>query len=267
MRYINMNLENRTVLITGASGGIGASICKKLVDAGARLIAVGNETEKLQQLVRSLPGEHAWVSADLTAAEGVQAVADEVDRQGGIDILINNAGVARFGFLAQQSDGDLGAQIAVNLLAPMLLTRALLPALMKSGSPSIVNMGSTFGSIGYSGFTAYCASKFGLRGFTEALRRELADTPIRIFYLAPRATRTPINDEQVVAMNQALGNKMDEPEVVADHLLSMLQSQRNFSRYIGWPEKMYVFFNNMIPQMVDKAMRKQLPVIRRFARS
>ena len=261
-----MNLENRTILITGASGGIGAAISRKLVDAGARLIAVGNEPDKLEQLVQSLQGEHTWVSADLTTAEGVQAVADEVDRQGGIDILINNAGVARFGFLTQQSDGDLGAQIMVNLLAPMLLTRALLPALMKSDSPSIVNMGSTFGSIGYSGFTGYCASKFGLRGFTEALRRELADTPVHIFYLAPRATRTPINDEQVVAMNQALGNKMDEPEVVADHVLSMVQSQRNFSRYIGWPEKFYVFINNMRPKLVDRAMRKQLPVIRRFAR-
>ncbi|MGB5277064.1 MAG: SDR family oxidoreductase [Gammaproteobacteria bacterium] len=262
-----MKLENSTVLITGASGGIGETICNKLVDAGARLIAVGNEVEKLERLVQSLPGMHAWVSADLTTAEGIQAVADEVDRQGGVDILINNAGVARFGFLAQQSEGDLSAQITVNLLAPMLLTRALLPTLMKSSSPSIVNMGSTFGSIGYSGFTGYCASKFGLRGFTEALRRELADTPIRIFYIAPRATRTPINNEQVMAMNQALGNKMDEPEVVADHLLSMLLSRRTFTRYIGWPEKMYVFINNLIPQVVDKAMRKQLPVIRRFARS
>jgi short-subunit dehydrogenase len=261
-----MNLQNSTVLITGASGGIGETICKKLVDAGARLIAVGTDPWKLERLIETLPGEHAWVSADLTTAEGIQAVADEVDRQGGVDILINNAGVARFGFLMQQSDGDLSAQIAVNLLAPMLLTRTLLPVLMKSGSPAIVNMGSTFGSIGYSGFTGYCASKFGLRGFSEALRRELADTPIRIFYLAPRATRTPINDEQVVAMNQALGNKMDEPQVVADHLVGMLQSRRAFSRYIGWPEKMYVFFNNVIPQMVDKAMRKQLPVIRRFAR-
>ena len=262
-----MNLEKSTILVTGASGGIGEIICRRLVDAGARLIAVGNEPEKLEQLVQSLPGEHGCVAADLTTEAGIDAVTDEVERQGGIDILINNAGVARFGFLTQQSNGELSAQIMVNLLAPMLLTRALLPALMKSSSPSIVNMGSTFGSIGYSGFTGYCASKFGLRGFTEALRRELADTPIRIFYLAPRATRTPINNEQVVAMNQALGNKMDEPEVVADHLLSMLQSHRASSRYIGWPEKMYVFFNNMIPQMVDKAMRKQLPVIRRFARS
>lgn len=262
-----MNLENRTILVTGASGGIGETICRRLVDAGARLIAVGNEPEKLEHLVHSLPGQHVAVAGDLTTVEGIHAVVNEVDRLGGIDILINNAGVARFGFLTQQSDNDLNAQIAVNLLAPMMLTRAMLPALMKSSSPSIVNMGSTFGSIGYSGFTGYCASKFGLRGFTEALRRELADTPIRIFYLAPRATRTPINNERVVAMNQALGNKMDEPQVVAEHLLSMLQSRRAFSRYIGWPEKMYVFVNNVIPQMVDKAMRKQLPVIRRFARS
>lgn len=260
-----MNLKNKTVLITGASGGIGEFISRKLVDAGANLIAVGHQLEPLQTLVDSLAGDHSSVCADLMSAEGIQAVVNEVNRRGGVDILINNAGVAQFGMIEQQSVNALSAQINVNLLAPMLLTQALLPILKQSDSPAIVNMGSTFGSIGYSGFSAYCASKFGLRGFTEALRRELADTSIRLFYLAPRATKTPINNEQVVAMNQELGNKMDEPEVVAQHLLKLLQQDKARIRYIGWPEKLFVFINSILPQIVDRALFKQLPVIRRFA--
>ena len=221
-----MDLKNKTVLITGANGGIGENISRKLVDAGANLIAVGHQLEPLQKMVDSLPGKHACVCADLMSEEGIHSVVNEVKRQGGIDILINNAGVAQFGMLDQQSAGALSAQINVNLLAPILLTRALLPILENSTSSAIVNMGSTFGSIGYSGFSAYCASKFGLRGFTEALRRELADTSIRLFYLAPRATRTQINNEQVVAMNKELGNKMDEPDVVAQHLINLLQKEK-----------------------------------------
>ncbi len=260
-----MELKNKTILITGASGGIGETISRSLADAGARLIAVSREQDQLEALISSLPGDHTYVTADLTSAEGIQTVVDKANEQGGIDILINNAGVAQFGLLEQQSINALSAQINVNLLAPILLTQALLPLLKQSRSPAIVNMGSTFGSIGYSGFSAYCASKFGLRGFTEALRRELADTSVRLFYLAPRATRTPINNSQVVAMNKELGNKMDAPEIVAQHLIKLLQNGKNTSRYIGWPEKLFVIINSVLPQIVDKALFKQLPVIRRFA--
>jgi len=260
-----MDLQNKTVLITGASGGIGEFISRQLVDAGASLIAVGHQAEPLQAMLDSLTGQHSCVAADLTTTEGIQSVLDEVNKRGGVDILINNAGVAQFGMLEQQSVNALSAQINVNLLAPMLLIQALLPLLKQSKTPAIVNMGSTFGSIGYSGFTAYCASKFGLRGFTEALRRELADTSIRLFYLAPRATRTPINNDQVVAMNQELGNRMDEPEVVARHLIQLLQKDKARIRYIGWPEKLFVFINSILPQIVDRALFKQLSVIRRFA--
>lgn len=260
-----MQLKNKIIVLTGASGGIGEAISKKLADAGGSIIAVGRDKAKLNALISSLPGQHSYVVADLITTEGIQAIVDEVNNRGGVDVLINNAGITQFGLLEHQSSDVISAQLNANLLAPILLTQALLPALKKSDSPAIVNMGSTFGSIGYSGFSAYCASKFGLRGFTEALRRELADTAIRLFYLAPRATRTPINNAQVVAMNQELGNKMDEPEVVASHLMKLLQSSNILIRYIGWPEKLFVLINSVLPQVVDKALFKQLPVIRRFA--
>lgn len=261
-----MDLKDKTILITGAAGGIGRAISTSMAEAGAKLIAVGRKEEKLKALLASLSGTHTYVVADITKSEGVQAIVDEVHKQGGMDILINNAGITQFGLIEQQSVDNINAQVKVNLLAPMLLTQALLPTLKQSASPAIVNIGSTFGSIGYSGFSAYCASKFGLRGFTEALRRELADTSIRLFYLAPRATHTPINNSQVVAMNQELGNKMDESDVVAKQLMKILQDGSIMISYIGWPEKLFVIINSLLPQIVDKALFKQLPVIRRFAR-
>ncbi len=260
-----MNLQGKTVLITGASGGIGEKICQQLATAGAKIIALGREEDRLQALMCKLPGEHCYLAVDLLSEDGIQKTLDLVNQQGGLDVLINNAGVTQFGMLQQQSIAALSAQININLLAPILLTQALLPILKTGESAAIVNMGSTFGSIGYSGFTAYCASKFGLRGFSEALRRELADTNVRMIYLAPRATRTPINDQQVVSMNEELGNKMDAPEVVAQHLMQALENDRILLRYIGWPEKLFVVINSVLPKIVDRALLKQLPVIRRFA--
>lgn len=260
-----MNLQGKTVLITGASGGIGEKVCQQLASRGANIIALAREEDRLQALMTKLQGEHCYLAVDLLSEEGIQKTIELVNQKGGLDVLINNAGITQFGMLQQQPVTALSAQLNINLLAPMLLTRALLPFLKRSESAAIVNMGSTFGSIGYSGFSAYCASKFGLRGFSEALRRELADTNVRMIYLAPRATRTPINDEQVVSMNKELGNRMDEPEVVALHLMQALENDRILLRYIGWPEKLFVVINSVLPKIVDRALLKQLPVIRRFA--
>ncbi len=137
--------------------------------------------------------------------------------------MINNAGISQFALSAQQ---DYQQQLQINLLAPMQLCQLLLPQLQQQPEAVIVNVGSAFGSIGYPGFSGYCASKFGLRGFTEALKRELAASPVRVLYFAPRATDTSINSAAVVAMNQQLGTRMDSPEFVAAQLLAQLKTRK-----------------------------------------
>jgi short-subunit dehydrogenase len=111
---------------------------------------------------------------------------------------------------------------------------------------------------------AYCASKFALRGFTEALRRELAGSRVRVQYLAPRATLTPLNSAAQVALNAELGVASDAPEVVARALLDLLDGTRG-ERHLGWPERLFVRINRMLPSLVDSSLLKQLPVIRRHA--
>ena len=105
-----------------------------------------------------------------------------------------------------------------------------------------------------------------MRGFSEALRRELADTEMKVLYIAPRATRTSMNSAQVVAMNDALNVAMDDPLQVADQVAQAIIRERE-ELYLGWPEKLFVRLNSLLPRVVDQALRKQLPIIQRFARN
>ena len=139
----------------------------------------------------------------------------------------------------------------------------MLPALKQRPEAAIVNVGSTFGSIGYPGFAAYCASKFGVRGYSEALRRELADTKVSVFYVAPRATKTSMNEQAVTEMNKALGVAMDEPEWVADQLVQAIENGR-LKLFLGWPEKLFVIINGVFSNIVDKALIKQLPTVQHY---
>ncbi|WP_430458521.1 SDR family oxidoreductase [Rheinheimera sp.] len=260
-----MELHGKTVLLTGASGGIGQAIALQLAAAGARLVLVARNTARLAtlqaELVAKHPADHQIFSADLTNAQERQDLLAFVRDLQGIDLLINNAGISQFGLVAQQ---DYATQLSTNLLMPMLLTQTLLPELQRKSAAMIVNVGSAFGSIGYPGFTGYSASKFGLRGFTEALKRELSDSAVQVLYFAPRATDTAINSDAVVAMNRELGNQSDSPALVAAALVQQIQ-QNQARRFIGWPEQLFVRVNAVLPGIVDKALAAKLAVIRRYA--
>jgi len=257
-----VNLQGKSVVLTGATGGIGEALANSLGGAGASLILVSRRLDRVGGLPGRLPGTgHRAVEADITTASGRQALVSVVGDR--LDGLVNSAGVNYFGMLQDQSEEQLRHMLEVNTLAPMLLTRALLPALCATES-FIVNVGSGFGSIGFAGYCGYSASKFALRGFSEALRRELADSSVNVQYLAPRATATEMNPGHVVAMNEELGNAMDSPERVAAEMIALLK-KRSGTRYIGWPERFFVKLNGLLPALVDGALAKQLPVIRRQA--
>ena len=259
-----MQLQDKVILLTGADGGIGSTIAKQLHQQGCQLIITGRSKEPLNQLNQAMQGHHHVVAADLSQAKDRQGLFDTVQKLGGIDGLINNAGLSEFTFVEQQDTQYLETLLTVNILAPMVLCQLFIPMLKQKSESFILNMGSSFGSIGYAGFSAYCSSKFAIRGYTETLRRELADSPIQIMYLAPRATKTPINSPEVIAMNKALGNHMDEPEQVAQTLITMLKKNQQ-TVYMGWPEKLFVKINSIFPKLVDHALRSKLSIIRNFA--
>ena len=260
-----MKLSDCRALLTGASGGIGQAVVECLVAEGARVLLVGRQLEPLQALVLRFPGKVEVLQADLGERDGRAAVVAAAQRFGGLNTLINAAGINHFGLLEQQDEDQIAALIGLNVTATLQLTQRLIPLLRQQGRALVVNLGSTFGSIGYPGFSTYCASKFALRGFSEALRRELADTQVKVLYFAPRATHTAMNAAKVVAMNDELKVTMDDPLSVAAQLVEAIRREREES-YLGWPEKLFVRLNALLPRLVDQALRKQLPVIQRFAR-
>ena len=265
-----MKLSNKLILLTGASGGIGQVIARRLAKRGARLILVGRSAQRLNHLARELnlrAGGGFVFSADITTSAGLDIIRTALMAlQEPLDGLINCAGVNAFSLLQDTETHEIERLIATNVTAPLLLTRLVLP-FMNPVDGRIVNLGSSFGSLGYPGYSVYCASKFALRGFSEALRRELGDSPIQVAYLAPRATQTDLNSATVNAMNQALGNAVDAPEVVAAELEKMLTATHMHDRYIGWPERLFLWINSLLPGVIDLALRNQLPVIRRFAQA
>jgi short-subunit dehydrogenase len=261
-----MQISTCRALITGASGGIGQALVSAMCQRGAHVLVAGRQLPPLQQLGERFPGQVEVVQADIGTAPGRDAVLLAAQRFGGVNCLINAAGVNRFGLLEQHDDEAIAEILGVNVASTLQLTRRLLPELLHRERALVVNLGSTFGSIGYPGFTAYCASKFALRGFSEALRRELADTRIDVLYVAPRAARTSMNEAHVVAMNKELKVAMDDPAVVAASVVNAIGNERR-ELFLGWPEKLFVRINSLLPRVVDQALKKQLPVIKRFART
>jgi len=263
-----MNPASIKALVTGGGGGIGGAIADELLRRGASVLLVDRDAAALARAAARLAvyGERVGtLTADLTSGTDRQRLcASAAAWRGGVNVLINNAGVNHFRMFADQPPEQLDLAIAINLLAPIHLCQELLPHLQRQGEACILNTGSVFGAIGYPGYAVYSATKFAVRGFTEALRRELADTNVTVRYLAPRATRTGINTAAVERMNDELGVTMDPPELVAKAVCDMLAGRR-VEAVLGWPEKFFARMNGVLPRLVDGALRKQLPVIRRYA--
>jgi len=259
-----MQLSASRVILTGATGGMGQAMVAELCAAGAQVLVVGRQDKALQALVARFDGQVSCLQADLRNAADRARVVQEAQLMDGFNLLINAAGINHFGLFEAMQDSAIEDLIQTNLIATLQLTRALLPLLRAQPQSGVVNIGSTFGSIGYPGFSVYCASKFALRGFSEALRRELADTRVGVLYMSPRATRTDMNSAAVEAMNAELQVNMDSPELVAAQLVKALETDLR-EVHLGFPERLLVRLNGLLPRLIDKALRRQLPTIQHYA--
>jgi len=262
-----MKLHNKKVLVLGATGGIGAAVTRELVNQGARLVLVARSEFKIEQMLRELDAGQEAVEAsyfiDFMEKDSIDTLYEVARDHGDIDIIIHALGVNSFESYRHMDTDRLQAMFDVNLFSLMHVSRVLVPNLVQRDNGKLLVIGSTFGSIGFPGFSMYSASKFALRGYVESLRRELADTTLDILYIAPRATNTELNDARIVAMNQALGNAVDAPQKVARQVMRALRKNASTS-YIGWPEKLFVFINSLNSRLVDKGIAKQLPIISRL---
>ena len=269
-------LTGKTALITAAAGtGIGFSAAKRFLQEGADVFISDIHEGRLAKAVDALEAETGKRPGsglcNVTVQEEVDALfVQAADHFGPVTVLVNNAGISSFSDFQDLAKRELVNLMDINLLSPMLFTHEFLKRLSPSKSTNtnkvkatIVNVGSAFGSIGYPGFSAYCASKFGLYGFTESLSRELADSNIRVAYFAPRATHTNINSDIVDEMNRSLGNASDSPEFVAKEFMTLIRSNKA-RKFVGWPEKFFARFNGVFPEIVDRAISTKLNKIKRF---
>ncbi|MBL4681477.1 MAG: SDR family oxidoreductase [Pseudomonadales bacterium] len=258
-----MELRNQRVLLTGATGGIGKQIVLHLLNAGASVLLQGRNIKKLDALrtqFNQFNEKVTVVAGDLLKSEDRNAVVIAASEDK-VNCLINNAGVNQFSAFESAEISNL---INTNVTATMLLTQALLPMLMRNKEkPLIVNIGSTFGAIGFPGYVSYCASKHAIKGFSEALSREYADTSLQVIYVSPRATNTEMNTVAADEVNRALCVKSDSSEWVASEVIKSIANKVPRSQ-LGWPEKFHVKLNAILPSLVDGVIAKQLPTIKRY---
>jgi short-subunit dehydrogenase len=192
-------LQGTTVLLTGAAGGFGSVLTRRLLEEGARLVLTDREVAPLEALAGEHAGESGEVlhclAADLGTAEGIEALAQAVEAAGiEVEVLINNAGIAQYGLFHQVPEEQWETLMAVNLLAPMRLVRRFLPGMVNRGRGHVVNISSVAGWTAAAGIAPYNASKYGLRGFGEALALEYGQRGIAITNVYPFFSRTPILD-------------------------------------------------------------------------
>jgi short-subunit dehydrogenase len=255
-----MKLANKRILLTGATGGIGELIALKLAKKGAILALVGRNNAKLTALQTNIHaggGKAHIIHADLNETNASQQVTAQAKQQlGEIDILINNAGVLDFIELQDQSDARIADMINTNVTALIQLTRAVLPNFQAKNQGHFVFVGSIFGSLGFPHFATYCATKFAVHGFSQALRRELVDTKIGVTYIAPRGIKTPMNDANTMAMWAKTGNKVDNAETVADIIVNALEKEKQ-EVFIGQPQSFFAWLNGIAPKIVNIGLKKQ----------
>ena len=198
------NLTGKNALITGATGGIGASVARTLHAAGATIAISGTRTSALEELKAALGGERVHVvPCNLSSPEDVEKLVPAAEAaMAGLDILVNNAGITRDGLAMRMKDEDWQAVLDVNLTAAFRLSRAAMRGMMKKRWGRIVSITSIVGVTGNAGQANYVASKAGIIGMSKSMAQELAARNVTVNCVAPGFIATP--------MTEALNEKQKE---------------------------------------------------------
>ena len=194
-----MSLENLTAVVTGAGRGIGRAIALKLAEAGANVVCLSRTEANSQKVAEEITalGRQSWaVAVDVGDTAAVEAaVAKILEDTGGVNILVNNAGVTRDGLLMRMSEADWDTVLDTNLKAAFTLTKAFARPMRKADNARIINISSVVGLMGNAGQANYAASKAGLIGFTKSCAKEFATSGITVNAIAPGFIATDMTDE------------------------------------------------------------------------
>ena len=218
------SVQNKVALVTGAGRGIGKAIAVALADAGCRIALTARSAAQLEFVeseIGAIGAEALSITSDLTRDEEIYRLNAEVERAyGPIDILINNAGWGKKSNIVRANLNDWDQTLRVNLRAPMVLTKMVLPGMIERNSGAVINISSISGKSGEAGSSAYAASKFGLIGFTQSLYEEVREHGIKVSVILPGFVDTPM----IPPVKHLDRSKMSRPEDVAAAVLFVLNS-------------------------------------------
>lgn len=270
------NFENKLALITGGSSGIGLALAKMLSSRGANVYLLARRPDvlhsaliKVKSAARSIDQHFGTLAVDVADLEQVnEEIAAFVEQTGVPDLLINSAGVTQPGQFEEQDPTLFRWIMDINILGMMYITRALLPGMLERRSGVIVNISSLVGFLGAYGYVAYGASKFAVRGFSDALRAEMKPRGIQVSVVFPPDTQTPQLEGEAPykpAVTQALSDNAGvlSAESVAETILKGI-SRRKYIIIPGFESKLFYFINSLpgnlaypiMDIMIAQALRK-----------
>lgn len=229
------DLNGRTALVTGATGGIGAAIATALHGRGAHVVLSGTRVAVLEERAAALGDRVSVVAADLGDLDSIEGLAKRAEAAagGGVDILVNNAGITRDGLLIRMKDEDWDAVIAVNLTAGFRLSRALVRGMMKRRWGRIVGISSIVGVTGNPGQANYAAAKAGMAGFSKALAAEIANRGITVNVVAPGFIDTAMTEALSDAQKEKLlaavpAGRLGAPEDIAAAVVYLSSEEASY---------------------------------------
>lgn len=231
-----MDLKSKTVLITGASKGIGNSIAKKLAQEGANLILVARNEETLKSMVKNLGGgNHKYYVCDLSDIKQINSLFERIVNDfEKIEVLINGAGIGIYKPIEDVSYDEWRESFSIGLDTPYFLTQKLLPLLTKSDKSLVINIGSGMGVIPAAGRSVYCSLKFGLRGMTLSLAEEFKRTNTQFVLLTLGSVLTGFGPKTMEEKKNE-GKAYLTPEWVAERVLEIIQEDGKAVEYTFYP--------------------------------
>jgi short-subunit dehydrogenase len=226
-----VKLAGAVCLVTGASGGIGRAASRRLAARGARLVLLGRDRGALEAVAAPIGGH--VVPADLTGGAADDIAERATAAFGRVDVLVNNAGIGWSGSFPQLEAAEARRLVATNLLAPILLTRALLPAMLERRHGHVVNVASIVGHTGSKDEAVYSATKAGLVAFTESIRQELRGSGVGVSLVTPGVIDTPFFDRRGTPYGRRWPRPVS-PARVADAVVTAIERDRAELFVPGW---------------------------------